>query len=266
MKSTDCKGAGRLKMTREEYNLNPENKLKCVWMTSGIISYKLCSLNHLCEECMFDRVMRNESAAMIRRPEVDAALEADLASIDSSIPHLDGSLFYHRNHCWVKVINPDEVIIGINDILARLIYGIKAVVLPKAGESVSTGQFFAHIIQEKHIVQLIMPISGVFTSVNHALEKTPELLQKDFLENGWLVSMKPENLENDLKTLAFGSRAIEWHRSKNRSVSEAIHAAYSVGRVDIGPTMLDGGEFVLNADLFTPDQYYKILGVLSQDE
>ncbi len=241
--------------------------MKCVWMISGIISYKLCSRNHMCEECMFDRVMRNESAAMIRRPGVDAALEADLTAIDSSIPQLEGSLFYHRSHCWVKVVHSNEVVVGIHDILAKLLYEIKAVVLPQKGESVATGQFFAHVIQANHIVQLIMPISGELTAVNHDLEKKPKLLQKDFLDKGWLVSMKPENLERDLKTMTYGNKAVEWHRSKERSVREAIHAACTVGNVNLGPTMCDGGQLVQNpVELIAADQYYRVFDVLSQPE
>lgn len=255
------------RMDRSDYQIVPEGERKCVWMTSGIISYKLCPLNYACEDCMFDRVMRNESAAMIRRPDVDAALAADLASIDSSAPLIDGSLFYHRNHCWVKVLNTDEVIVGINGILARLIYGVKTVVLPKVGEELSRDQFFAHIIQEKHIVPLILPITGVIKSVNQDLVRNPELLRNDFRDRGWLVSMKPDNLENDLRTLVFGNKAIEWYRNKDRSVSEAIHAVYSVSGAELGPTMQDGGELILNpSETLTPDQYYKILEVLSKPE
>lgn len=254
-------------MKSREYHIIPENEMKCVWMTSGIIRYKLCSLKYLCEECMFDRVMRNESAAMIRTPVVDAALAADLASIESSMPRVDGSLFYHRSHCWVKVVSPDEVVLGINGILARLIYGIKTVVLPKAGETISREQFFAHIIQEKHIVPLISPIDGVITAVNQALTKTPELLRKDFREKGWLVSIKPDNLEHDLRTLVFGHQAIEWYKKMDRSVSEAIHAVYSVSGAEIGPTMQDGGNFMLNAsEMLTSDQYYQIMEVLTLPE
>ncbi|PKL17337.1 MAG: hypothetical protein CVV49_11675 [Spirochaetae bacterium HGW-Spirochaetae-5] len=231
------------------------------------MSYKLCPLNYACEECMFDRVMRNETAAMIRRPGIDAALAADLASIDSSSPLIDGSLFYHRSHCWVKVINPDEVKVGINGILARLIYGIKTVVLPKEGEALLRDQFFAHIIQEKHIVPLVFPVSGIITAVNSDLLKTPDILRKDYGENGWLVTVKPDNLENDLRTLVFGSSAIEWYRSKDRSISEAIHAVYSVSGSELGPTMQDGGELMLNpSESLTPDQYYKILEVLTKPE
>lgn len=254
-------------MDRSDYQVIPEGERKCVWMTSGIITYKLCPRNYACEECMFDRVMRNESAAMIRRPYVDAALAADLASIDSSAHLIDGSLFYHRNHCWVKVINPEEVIIGINGILARLIYGVKTVVLPKVGELLSREQFFAHIIQEKHIVPVILPINGVIKSVNQDLIKSPGLVRENFRDKGWLVSMKPDNLENDLRTLAFGNDAIEWYRNKDRSVSEAIHAVYSVSGAEIGPTMQDGGELILNpSEALTPEQYYKILEVLSKPE
>ena len=247
-------------MEKGEYLVTPVSERKCVWMTSGVISYKLCPCNYLCEECMFDRVMRNESAAMIRRPDVDAALAADLASIDSSALRIDGSRFYHRNHCWVKIVNSDEVIVGINGILARLIYGIKTVVLPKVGETLSREQFFAHIIQEKHIIPLIIPVNGVITAVNHDLAETPELLRKDFWGKGWLVLMKPDNLENDLRTLAFGSNAVEWYKNKDRSVSKAIHAVYSVSRAELGPTMQDGGELILNSsEMIPPDQYYKIL-------
>jgi glycine cleavage system H protein len=254
-------------MDRKIYQNMPESERKCVWMTSGIISYKLCPLNYACEECMFDRVMRNETAAMIRRPDVDAALESDLASIDSSSSLIDGSLFYHKSHCWVKVISPDEVKIGINGILARLIYGIKTVVLPKAGEALSRDQFFAHIIQEKHIVPLVFPISGAILSINTELLKSPDILRSDYRDKGWIVSVKPDNLENDLRTLVFGNSAIEWYRNKDRSVSEAIHAVYSVNGSDLGPTMQDGGELILNpSEMLTPDQYYKILEVLTRTD
>jgi glycine cleavage system H protein len=178
---------------------------------------------------------------------------------------LDGSFFYHKNHCWVKVVNPDEVVIGINGILAKLVYGIKTVVLPKTGEPVTRDQLFAHILLEKHIVPLIMPVNGVITAVNTSLVKRPELLQTDFLEKGWLVAIKSDNLEKNLRTLSFGSKAMEWYRAKDRSISEAIHTAYNANREHLGPTMQDGGELVLNAsEILTSEQYNKILDDVSR--
>jgi len=248
-----------------DYKLIPDNGMKCVWMTAGIISYKLCSRNFFCEDCVFDRVMHNETIAIKQRQNIYGAPSHELSATGPSTSGLDGSIFYHKNHCWVKVVNPDEVIIGINGILAKLIYGIKTVVLPKVGESVARDQLFAHILQENHIVPLIMPVHGEITAINTLLEKSPDLLRTEYRENGWLVTVKSDNLEKDLRTLSFGSKAMEWYHAKDRSISEAILAIYNVNRENIGPAMQDGGELVSNAsEILTSEQYNKILEDLSR--
>ena len=251
-----------------DYRVIADNDLKCVWMTSGIISYKLCSRSFFCDDCAFDRVMHNEAISIEHGQHMDEPLASETAVTGSSTNHLDGSLFYHKNHCWVKVVGPDEVVIGINGILAKLMYGIKTIVLPKIGDFVNRDLIFAHILQDKHIVPLIMPVNGTITAVNTDLERHPELLQKEFCEKGWLVTIKSDNLEKDLRTLSFGSKALKWYRAKDRSISDAIHAAYAVynvNRENIGPTMHDGGEFVRNiSEILTPEQYSKILDELSR--
>ncbi|NIO18620.1 hypothetical protein GTN42_04145, partial [bacterium] len=32
---------------------------RCIWMTAGVISFKLCPLDYDCEYCEFDEVMRS---------------------------------------------------------------------------------------------------------------------------------------------------------------------------------------------------------------
>lgn len=241
-----------------------ENDMKCVWMTSGIISYKLCSLNFFCEDCEFDRVMHNETSSN-KQEQIRVGLPGKkITSTGRSAHSLDGSLFYHNNHCWVKVVNPDEVLIGINGILAKLIYGVKTAVLPKTGDPAIRDHIFAHILQEKHIVPLIMPVNGIVTAVNRDLGKNPELLRTGFRSKGWLITVKSENLENDLKALMFGSKAMDWYRTKDKSISEKIYAACNANSGNIGATMHDGGEFVANiSEVLTPEQYNKILDDLA---
>jgi len=242
-----------------------EHGMKCVWMTSGVISYKLCSINFFCEDCAFDRVMHNEAALNNQKQGMDGSLNLESTTVGQSTQRLDGALFYHKNHCWVKVVTPDEVVIGINGILAKLIYGIKTVVLPKIGDAVTRDLIFAHVLQDKHIIPLIMPVNGIVTAVNTLLEKRPELLRTEFSEKGWLLTIKSVNLEKDLRTLSFGSRAAEWYRTKDRSIGDAIRAACTANNENIGPTMHDGGELVRNAsEMLTPEQYSKILDELSR--
>ena len=33
--------------------------MKCIWMASQVVEYKLCDNNFDCENCPFDKVMRN---------------------------------------------------------------------------------------------------------------------------------------------------------------------------------------------------------------
>jgi glycine cleavage system H lipoate-binding protein len=159
------------------------------------------------------------------------------------------------------------VIIGINGILTRLICDIKTVVLPKVGETMARDQFFAHVIQEKHIVPLIAPIDGVITAVNHELAKNPDSLLGSCPDKAWMVALKPHNLEHDLRTLVFGAQAVEWYRKKDRHILETVHEVYGTNGTGIGPTLQDGGDFMLNpSETLTPDQYYRILEVLSGTE
>ncbi|MDY0082451.1 MAG: hypothetical protein RBR74_04655, partial [Ignavibacteriaceae bacterium] len=48
---------------KNEIELKPNRyeMLKCIWMTSGVIDYKLCDNNFDCENCPFDKVIRNLS-------------------------------------------------------------------------------------------------------------------------------------------------------------------------------------------------------------
>lgn len=35
---------------------------RCIWMTAGVISFKLCPLEYDCELCEFDMVMRRQQS------------------------------------------------------------------------------------------------------------------------------------------------------------------------------------------------------------
>ncbi|MCP4716409.1 MAG: hypothetical protein GY868_14915 [Deltaproteobacteria bacterium] len=77
--------------------------------------------------------------------------------------------------------------------------------------------------------------------------------------------MKPANLEQDLRSLLCGSRAIAWYRQREQEITEARTALCS--RPELGPTMQDGGEPVAHpTDALSSEQYYQILESLSRIE
>ena len=46
----------------------PPGALPCVWMSAGLVSFKLCDREGECEGCPFDRAMREPHGRPVRRP------------------------------------------------------------------------------------------------------------------------------------------------------------------------------------------------------
>jgi glycine cleavage system H protein len=210
-------------------------------MTSGLISYKLCDQNYQCEICPFDQAIKNEGRGEDLVPESEDDWVEESLKTDTSA-RINGSIFYHPDHCWVKVDYLEQVKIGIDHLLARLMRNLKVVILPRVGSFTSQGECCAHIIQEDSILPVISPLSGTIQALNPRLKKKPALIIDDPIEDGWLATIKPDNLESELKNLLFGRKALAWHKSEEQAIITRIdlmlkHTPQSA----VVPTMQDGG-------------------------
>ena len=229
-----------MNVNNKRYPLIPADERKCVWMTTGLISYKLCDRNFQCDFCPFDQAIKNDEGG---EGDVQGS-EGNWAegSIDSdSSARINGSVFYHPDHCWVKVDDPEHVKIGIDDLLARLLTDVKVVILPREGSAVGQGECYAHVIQADSIVPVISPLSGSVQAVNPRLKDEPGLLTDDPRGEGWLITIKPENLEKDLKNLLFGRKALSWYKREEKAMLSRIDWCLKHNPPAIGPTMQDGG-------------------------
>jgi glycine cleavage system H protein len=224
----------------KRYPLIPEEERKCVWMATGFISYKLCDRNYQCDICPLDQAIRNDETGEGDLEESgENWAEGSLQTEPSAL--INGAIFYHPDHCWAKVENSDRVMIGIDDLLTQLITEVKVVTLPQAGSFTGQGECFAHIIQEDYILPVISPLSGSIQTVNPRLEKEPELITHDPRGEGWLITVKPKNLESDLKNLLFGRKALSWYRREEKEIIARTDLILKHHPRGVGPTMQDGG-------------------------
>jgi len=154
--------------------------------------------------------------------------------------NIKNSLFYHPGHTWVKVEKADEVRIGIDSFLGKMIGRVKVIVLPLSGGRWIQGETLCSIIQEEGILHIVFPVSGSILSVNQKLKDQPELLIKDPLGEGFLLTLRPKNLQRDQKHLFFGETAFFWYQKElERFKTAAISELY--GQERVGMTMQDGG-------------------------
>jgi signal transduction histidine kinase len=219
------------------YPLIPEEERKCVWMATGLISYKLCDRNYQCEQCRFDQAIKHQEGSA----QGVHGNSAEGSSLGDPSAGINGSLFYHPDHCWVKVETCETARMGIDDLVSRLITKVKVVILPEVGSVAAQGDCCAHIIEDDHILPVISPLSGIVQAVNLRLKKEPGLISDDPRGAGWLIAIKPDNLEGDLKNLLFGREALLWRQGKEREIIAQSDSLLRRDFGELGLTMQDGG-------------------------
>ena len=105
--------------------------------------------------------------------------------------NIPSQLFYTKDHEWVK-IEGDTATVGITDFAQGELGDIVYVEIETLGETFSAEEVFGSVEAVKTVSDLMMPVSGEVSSLNEALEATPELINTDPYEAGWLVKIKVE--------------------------------------------------------------------------
>ncbi len=135
---------------------------------------------------------------------------------------LPDDLYYHNEHCWVKVESDSLVRVGLNDFAQQLAGDISYVDLPFEGDAVEKDETCGKLQSSKWIGKLVAPISGEITEVNSELESEANLINKDPYNAGWIIAISPSNLEEELKSLHQGEDAVKWLQSEIDRVDKEI--------------------------------------------
>lgn len=102
------------------------------------------------------------------------------------------NLRYSKDHEWVSV-DGENATIGITDYAQQQLGDVVYVELPKAGETFSEHEAFGSVESVKAVSEIFTPISGEVTEVNDGLNDTPEVVNADPYEGGWMVKLKMSN-------------------------------------------------------------------------
>jgi glycine cleavage system H protein len=97
---------------------------------------------------------------------------------------------YSKDHEWVKA-RGDNFVVGISDYAQDQLGDIVFVEVPEVGDQFEKESEFGTVESVKAVSEIYMPIGGEVVAVNQALEDSPELLNKDPYDKGWIVEIKP---------------------------------------------------------------------------
>ncbi len=95
---------------------------------------------------------------------------------------------YVEDHEWVR-IDGENAIIGITDYAQKQLSDIVYVELPEVGKQVEKNESLGVVESMKSVSDICSPISGEVLAVNNELEKSPELVNNEPYDGGWIVKL-----------------------------------------------------------------------------
>ncbi|GAB4188263.1 MAG: glycine cleavage system protein GcvH [Wenzhouxiangellaceae bacterium] len=104
----------------------------------------------------------------------------------SEIP---ADLRYTESHEWVAVDEDGNLRIGITDHAQSKLGDLVFVDLPEPGATFSAGDACAVVESVKAASDIYAPVDGEVISINEDLADSPELVNNDPYNDGWLYTM-----------------------------------------------------------------------------
>jgi glycine cleavage system H protein len=112
---------------------------------------------------------------------------------------LPEELLYSKEHLWIRV-EGTRVVVGITDYAQEQLGTISALELPDLGDELEQDDSFGTIEARKTVADLYAPVGGLVVEVNTEGLDSPEIVNDDPYDSGWLLVLEMTD-DEELKLL-----------------------------------------------------------------
>ncbi|HAS8165369.1 TPA: glycine cleavage system protein GcvH [Vibrio vulnificus] len=112
---------------------------------------------------------------------------------------MDKTLKFTESHEWVRDNGDGTVTIGISEHAQEMLGYVVFVELPELEAEIEAGESFSLVESVKAASDIYAPVTGEVVEVNEELSDSPELINEEPYEGGWIVKVKlsdPSELDN----------------------------------------------------------------------
>lgn len=100
-------------------------------------------------------------------------------------------LRFTKEHEWARIDEKTKrAVVGITHFAIEQLGDITQVDLPKEGETFRREQVMATVESVKAVSDIYAPLSGKVVKVNDPCRDSPEMLNEDCYDEGWLVELE----------------------------------------------------------------------------
>ncbi len=210
-------------------NLNAiYHDLKCIWMASDVVEYKLCDKNFECENCSFDKVIRNNSFDndSLGKP-LFTVTEIILKNLKEIC--FDEKIAYLRNGLIIKKIFGNTFYLGINPLFHSFLDCVSSLKECDAGKYVLKEQPVIQFFGDWGDIAITSPMQFLMYDrmINHAYEIN---------KSKWIAVIGAVQPEIDTCSITRS----DWESSLYHALNiiDGIKSNFP----EVGNTMHDGGE------------------------
>ena len=239
-------------MVIKESNSNNFDNMKCIWMASNIISYKLCDCAFNCEGCLFDKAMRNMLTESDFAKSRNLQYEYSENLLDEKINSIEQLCFndktvYLSNGLALGRIGDNTYYLGFNPILMYLLEGELKSKLSEDYKEVSDGDDFFELTGEWGSIQLNAPFNLIM------VDKL-SVFQNISSSAGWFAIITVQKTIVDENEISLNT--LEEQKRKVLLSLKSFKEKYSL----IGGTMYDGGQKIGSLyKIIGADEYKKLI-------
>lgn len=99
------------------------------------------------------------------------------------------NLKYTDSHEWISVAG-NKATVGVTAYAIEHLGDIVHIEMPQVGDSFNAGDSFGSIESTKAVSDIYLPVGGKVVAVNEDLASSPEKIQADAYDAGWLVKIE----------------------------------------------------------------------------
>jgi len=114
-------------------------------------------------------------------------------------------LLYTEDHEWARP-EGNLVTVGISQFAVEQLGDVTQVDLPREGEMLKQNEPFGSVESVKAVSDLLAPVSGKVVKVNTTLQDSPEYVNEDPYDGGWMIQIEatsPEEIKKLMDASAY---------------------------------------------------------------
>ncbi|MCX8010094.1 MAG: hypothetical protein N3A61_02985, partial [Ignavibacteria bacterium] len=217
------------------------NELKCIWMESGFIEYKLCDLNFDCENCPLDKAIKEKGRFyksvlseqdILNKENLSSTYSKEKVKLNLTLPV---DYFLSPNHIWMKRTDQRKLKLGLDEFAQKFVKHYSHPQLPSTESFISVNKPFIWFVGTYGVISFSSPVNGEVQTINFDVKQNPyKFFNGNPFEN-WLVEVELDSDLNLIKDSIGQAEYVNFIKQEVQHVKDFVLA--NVNRTIIGDTM-----------------------------